>query len=316
MNTVFRIGVDGGGSKTECILIDAHGKIVNRHTAPGCNPSFVGPDRARSILCEALQTLTASSAPSSIDRALLCMAGSQSFWRETAAMLGQFGRVETSPDSLPVLELATHGTPGLVLHAGTGSFVAARAPDGAVHYVGGLGWRFGDPASGHDLGRRAIARVMLELQGWSTDSARRMPGGGNRSPLAQALCEYTGTGDYGALSRFFYSDTEVNAKIVGFAPRVIELAERDDALAQQIVAESLSELAFLVNRVIENLFPLSDLRDPQPLIPCGVSGVLLNRAPCIQTLRSLAATYAWPIQIQTISEAPIEGVRRLLLRET
>lgn len=43
--------------------------------------------------------------------------------------------------------------PELVLHAGSGSFVAARGLDGAVHYAGGLGWKFGDAGSGFEIGR-------------------------------------------------------------------------------------------------------------------------------------------------------------------
>ena len=35
----LKIGVDGGGTKTECILVDARGEIVARHLAPGCNPN-------------------------------------------------------------------------------------------------------------------------------------------------------------------------------------------------------------------------------------------------------------------------------------
>src|SRR4051794_2417841 len=50
----FKIGVDGGGTKTECILIDAQGNIVGRHLAPGCNPSVVGPEQARMIVTDAL----------------------------------------------------------------------------------------------------------------------------------------------------------------------------------------------------------------------------------------------------------------------
>ena len=50
----YRIGVDGGGTKTECILIDASGEIVARHLAPGCNPSVVGPEQARLIITDAL----------------------------------------------------------------------------------------------------------------------------------------------------------------------------------------------------------------------------------------------------------------------
>jgi hypothetical protein len=41
---------------------------------------------------------------------------------------------------------------------------------------------------------------------------------------------------------------------------------------------------------------------------------LLNRPPCLYTLRALAATQAWPVQLQPIADPPIEGVRRLLLK--
>ena len=149
MNPSFKIGVDGGGTKTECILVDARGAIVARHLAPGCNPSIAGHEQARLVVTDALCALLDSVTPRPRPAAtLLCMAGSRTFWQEFAANLTDFGQVTVADDSLPVLELATRGEPGLVLHAGTGSFVAARAPDGSVHYAGGLGWRFGDPGSG------------------------------------------------------------------------------------------------------------------------------------------------------------------------
>jgi N-acetylglucosamine kinase-like BadF-type ATPase len=312
----YKIGVDGGGTKTECILIDARGAVAARHTAAACNPSLVGSEMARKILADALQTLWAQIRHSGaeISATLLCMAGSLPFWREAAAGIKDYGTVTAAPDSLPVLELATGGAPGLVLHAGTGSFVAARAPDGSIHYAGGLGWRFGDPGSGHDLGRRAIARALLELQGWTAAAGDWKPDSGRRSPLAQALCEFTALDGYAAISRLFYSAAEANVKIAAFAPRVVELAERGCKPAQEIIAESLAEYAVLVNRVLASLFPAAGGRDPQSSVPCGVSGTLLNRPPCLRTLQALAATQAWPVRLQPIADLPIEGVRRLLLK--
>mgnify|MGYP000046980960 CR=1 FL=1 len=162
----YKIGVDGGGTKTEGILVDAAGVIVARHLAPGCNPNIVGPEQARLILTDVLGALTStlSAQPSTLSSSpivatQLFMSGLPGFWLEVAASLKDFGHVTAALDSLPILELATHGAPGLVIHAGTGSFVAARAPDGSIHYAGGIGWRFGDPGSGYDLGRRAILNL-------------------------------------------------------------------------------------------------------------------------------------------------------------
>jgi hypothetical protein len=175
----YKIGVDGGGMKTECILIDVLGAVAARHTAAGCNPSLVGPEMARKTLAGALQALLAQAQTkypgSKISATLLCMAGSPPFWREAATGIKDYGTVTAVPDSLPVLELATGGAPGLVLHAGTGSFVTARAPDGSMHYAGGLGWRFGDSGSGHD---RAAAPSPVPCS--NSKAGRPRPGTGNR----------------------------------------------------------------------------------------------------------------------------------------
>ena len=302
----YKIGVDGGGTKTECILIDDRGEIITRHLAPGCNPNQAGGEQARMILSAALAALLVPSKienqPATISHTLLCMAGNRDYWRETAQALTGYGVVSTCDDSRPVLELATQGAPGLVLHAGTGSFVAARAPDGSIHYSGGLGWKLGDPGSGYDRGRRALALAMMELQDSSRGAAA------TPSPLVEALRAHTGWADYSANSRFFYYDAKANAQIAAFAPRVLELAAQDCGPAQQVLADSITDLARQADRVIHQLFP----RSAAPL-PCGVSGRILNSAPAAYVLRSLASKLSWPVELDFITAAPIEGVRRMLL---
>jgi glucosamine kinase len=291
-----KIGVDGGGTKTELILIDAGGTILHRQLAPGCNPSHIGPEKARTILRDALASLRAAAGTPPVGQMMLFMAGSPIFWREFATSLTDCGQVATAPDSLPVLELATGGAPGLVLHAGTGSFVSARAPDGSIHYSGGLGWKFGDAGSGFDLGRRAIAQAMLELQS------------GAPSTLAEALCRHVSLEEYAVISRYFYNDPAAHEKIAAFAPQVIELAVQDCGPAQQVVADSIGELARLAHQVIHRFFPSAT-----DALPCGISGRILNSGPAAHALRSLALNLRWPVELRFIAESPIEGVRRLLL---
>ena len=303
----YKIGVDGGGTKTECILVDDSGAIVARHLAPGCNPNVVGPEQARRIVTDALVSLTSapafplhlqlSASPGSVQRTLLFMAGAPGFWAEFAAALTDFGRVTTAPDSLPTLELATHGAPGLVLHAGTGSFVAARAPDGTIHYAGGTGWRFGDPGSGYELGRRAISRALLELQGW-------LPA----SRLGPTVRDHTQLGDAAdarAVTRYFYAHAEPNRVIAALAPAILRLAAEGDATAHQVLVESATELLDLAHRVAAQLFPGTAL----DTIPTGLSGALLIHPTVLAALAPRT-----PLPLSPITEAPIEGVRRLLAR--
>lgn len=296
----MKIGVDGGGTKTELILVNPAGVIVARHTGPGCNPSLLGPDGARAALRELLQQLLVQSKinnpKSKISATHLYMAGAPAFWRETGDELNNFGRVITGDDSLPVLELATDGGPGLVLHAGTGSFVAARGFDGSLHYAGGLGWRFGDPGSGHDLGRRALAAGLLELQGWAP-----------RTALAEAVVRHTGIADYAGNSRYFYTTEDANARLAAFAPAVLDLARAGNAPAQTALAGTLTDFVALARSVTTRLFGTA------PVV-CGVSGAILNHEVSAITLRALAATPPWPVEFRFFTDSPIEGVRRLLAR--
>ncbi len=306
----YKIGVDGGGTKTECILVDAADRKIAGHTGPGCNPSIVGAESAASLLSAALAALraqgTATLAPHAggagpdslvVTDTLLCMAGSRSFWTEFAAKLTGFGRVRATDDSLPILELATHGLPGLVLHAGTGSFVAVRGPDNAVHYAGGRGWRFGDSASGYDIGARAVSRALLELQGWEPSSGV--------APAVVAHALLPSTAEASAVSRHFYSHADAIRHIAALAPTVLRLAGEGDAVANQIVLESTSELLALAVSVATKLFPAAELKT----VPAGLSGPILTH-PLV--MRELTARS--PMPLTALTDPPIEGVRQLLMR--
>ena len=305
----YKIGVDGGGTKTECMLVDATGRMIAAHVGAGCNPSVVGPEQATSIILAALNSLRAqavthaaetpqASPPAElISQTLLCMAGHRDFWRDLARKLPGFGRVTTTDDSFPVLELATGGRPGLVLHAGTGSFVAARAPDGSTHYAGGLGWRFGDPGSGYDIGRRAVARGVLELQGWAPASR-----------LGAAVREHVQLGpeiDAGFVTRSYYQHAEPSRHVAAVAPIVLRLAAEGDTAARAIVLASTGELLDLAVSVATKLFSTSLLAT----VHAGLSGPILNHPVVHEALAARA-----PFPLEPITETPIEGVRRMLAR--
>ena len=293
MDPKYKIGVDGGGSKTEVILVDEAGELVARHLAPGCNPNVVGVDQARLVLLDALGQIHRPE----VVRTDLYMAGAPQYWQGFATSLTGFGRVSAHDDSLPVLELATGGKAGLVLHGGTGSFVAARTEDGKIHYAGGLGWRFGDPGSGYDLGRRAISRALLELQGWI-----------HPSRLGQLVRDHVPEhrDDVVGLTRHFYQHPEANREIASLAPAVLHLASEGDLTAAALVRESADALLELAVQVATKLFPDT----PLDAIPAGLSGPILTHSTVFETL-----TTRCPLPFEPLRDHPIVGVQRLLAHD-
>jgi glucosamine kinase len=315
MSSLLGLGVDGGGSKTALVLVDENGRAIARHQAAGCNPNLVGREAAGTLLHQAMADLRAAGPTGApIAHTLLCMAGNRLFWREFGAGLppADFGRVQVTDDSRPVLELATARRAGLVLHGGTGSFVAAlTAPGdlteprvGAVadpflpgwhsHYADGTGWRLGDVGSGHDLGRRACRQALLELQGWLPPSR-----------LAPALLAATGATDAETLTRHLYQHADPNTWLAGLAPLVLGLAEQGDPAAEGVATDSARDLGDLAQAVMTRLWPAR----PADQLALGLSGPVLGHPAMRRALREAGLGRA-----ERVEAAPIEGVAQLLQR--
>ena len=292
----LRLGVDGGATKTHVILTDPGGRILLEKTGPGCNPSHLGPEGARALIRRLLRDLV-SGLPGihhRIERTRLFMAGDPLFWQGFATSLTGFGEVVAEPDSIPVLQLACGSDPGLAIHAGTGSFVAARGIDGKNHYAGGLGWRIGDPGSAQDLGVRATRLTLMVADGWSPSN-----------PVSTAVVESLGHANRRDLLKRLYTANDPNSLLAGLAPAVHRLAEDGCSEAVDLVHAAVRPLIDLAADVATQL-------TLPPGFPCGLSGKLF-RSPLATTMATDRFTRPdLAAHLNRITDEPIEGVRRIL----
>lgn len=299
MNEKYLIGADGGGSKTDLILIDSSGTEKSRLTIAGTNPGILGTAQATRTLILGLRQLLeqATVNQSKVSLVLLCMSGNQPYWQEVARQMSGWGRVVSKVDSEPVLFLTAPEGPALSIHGGTGSFVATRDVHGRAHFGGGLGFSLGDPGSGYDLGWRAFRSTFLQIQGW-TPSGR----------LAEEVKKYAGQDQYEALSQWLYTHENRNAAIASFAPILFDLAEEEDEEAVAILEESLSGIVAIACAVADKVSLPSD-----ESLPCGLSGPVISHPLAIKILERLLKKNGRTWRPAPIEARPIEGVRQLLL---
>jgi hypothetical protein len=138
---------------------------------------------------------------------------------------------------------------------------------------------------------------LLELQGWLPPSR-----------LGPAVRDHTQLGalaDAATLTRFFYSEPSPNQKIAALAPAVLRLASEGDHTAHTLIVESAVELLELAARVAAKLFPAI----PADMLRAGLSGPILTHPVVREALAPRS-----PLPLVPITAAPIEGVRRLLVR--
>ena len=162
----YWLGFDGGGTKTDCVVLDANGEVIGEGHGGPANALRSGYDVAfRSIGDAAAEALNAARLkPDDVTGVCAGLAGTgqRSVVRRVMVFLvHEFPRAvaQVTTDHEVALEAAAGSGPGVVLIAGTGSAAYGRNAAGVTARSGGHGPWIGDEGSAYDIGRRAVAAV-------------------------------------------------------------------------------------------------------------------------------------------------------------
>jgi N-acetylglucosamine kinase len=242
----FVLGFDGGGTKTECVLMDETREVRAHGRSGPSNPMRVGFGGALAAICEAGRTAIQNAKLSLGDISVVCagLAGTtqpESQRKMKRLLAEEFpGKVVHVCTDLDLTLEATGDGPAIVLIAGTGSAVVGRDLTGQIVRVGGHGPLLGDEGSAYDVGRRAAIAALRE-------SDRGMPD----SPLAaRILRELDCAGWEDFHLRVYGIPDEVFPRIF---PVVTAAADEGDFAAQALLQDAAAELARLVADLLERL---------------------------------------------------------------
>lgn len=243
----FFLGFDGGGTKTECALADASGRVVARATAGPSNPLRTGYTRAWFALSEAADSVLSRHKLRAGDIRGICagLGGTRrsgTARRVTTFFEGSYpnARVKVTTDLEIAFEAAFNGGEGMVLIAGTGSAAFGRDAKGRTARAGGRGPWFSDEGSAFDIGRRAVRAVAMAEE-------HRGPA----TALSAQIFATLQTRDWNSLTeRLAKNPDDVFPQLF---PLVAELADQEDAVALEILSSAAADLAGLAQSVANEL---------------------------------------------------------------
>lgn len=245
---LYFLGFDGGGTKTDCVLLNAAGEVLAEHSAGPANPLRAGFDRAQASLRTAAEITLASRQVGASSIAAVCAgiagAGQPRVLKRVMSFLVETfprAQVQVCTDLDIALEAGLGDGPGIVIVAGTGSAALGRGPDGRLVRAGGDGPWVGDEGSAFDIGRRGVAAV-----------ARARDALAPVTVLADSIPSALECADWCALlERIAAGPDDVFPRIF---PLVADAAEAGDTPAREILfgaALSLSHLVLSVARRLE-----------------------------------------------------------------
>lgn len=238
------LGVDGGGSKTLAVIVDAAGVERGRGSAGSSNHQAVGIEAAATNLRQAIDAAAHAASCSRLpESAWLGLAGVDHagdialLWPHVEPLATQVRLTNDAELVLSGLERQV----GVALIAGTGSIALGR--DAAGHSARASGWGhiLGDEGSGYDLGCQAL-RVAV----------RAADGRGRPTRLLQAILDDWALSEPELLLQRVYPDGD-KAAIARLAPLVLRCAEAGDAVALAIARRAALELAVAAQTVSRRL---------------------------------------------------------------
>ncbi len=255
------MGVDGGGTRTRCIIIDEQARVIGTGVAGPSKPDAIEPEIGRIHLQQAILTASQScGGPAAVDTAFLGMGGvvSDADCQVARRMLDGLPLRPDIPigidhDIRIALAGGTAGQPGLALIVGTGSSCYGRNAAGQSWRSGGWGYILDDVGSGFYLGQQALTAVVRAYDGRGPDTM-----------LSGPVLEALGVRDINEIMHRLYHPRLNHAAIAALAPIVTAISQRD-SVARAIIDRGCAELAVMVVAAARRLH----LPDDVLVVPVG-----------------------------------------------
>ncbi len=258
----YAIGVDGGGTKTLAIVVDAQGNERGRGSAGSASHTGIGIEKAIYHIRGAIEQAVYHAG---------CSLPLQSAWFGIGGIDG--------PDDynllLPHLQSLAHNvrltndgdlvlsalpdTVGIALIAGTGSIALGRDAQGSSVRAGGWGHLIGDEGSGYDLSRRCLQAV-----------AKAEDGRGPATALTKMVLEQWKLDNANDIIGKVYNASD-KAVLAALSPLVCTAARNGDEVACGIVEDAARELAQALVAVKNRL------NFPDKPVPLALGGGLVLR---------------------------------------
>jgi N-acetylglucosamine kinase-like BadF-type ATPase len=291
--SVYYLGIDGGGTKTELALSDPEGKIVSRLFMDGCNPNTVGIERTKRIIEDGIiQACKDVPLSSVVVYAGIAGCASEIYADEIKTMLEKmsFAAFDVGSDNNNIVAAGLGNNEGITMILGTGicSYVVKKEE---TKRIAGWGYLFDNGGSAFHIGRDAINAYFSAYDGT-----------GEETTLVQRIKQTFGYSNE-ELLKYLYSGG--NKLVSSYAMYVFEEAEKGDKVSVSILKKHIAEIARLIRA------SLSHFSDYDKKIPVILGGGLTNQALLLPYLLDELGDDIKSCSIQVLDVPPVNGALEL-----
>lgn len=245
MSKAYFAGVDGGGTKTEMVLVDEIGTEIAREITGTSNSAVIGHHRAIEVLRELISNVASGAGVDLPITGLWCGLSGSDRPEDHVKLEPPLKTLAATLTLTNDAELAIGALPnrvGVALVSGTGSIAFGRNADGVRKRASGWGHIFGDFGSGYDVARKALLQYSAYVDGY-----------GSETSLLERFTEHYDLADPYSIINRIYDPATTKGDIARLSRIVVAEAEAGDAVSRQILLDVAADLATYADAVARRL---------------------------------------------------------------
>ncbi len=300
-------GIDGGGSKTACMISDHYGRILSYVITEGSNHQICGMKHTVEHVVQSIELACrhANISFRQLSFIYMGMAGAdlpEDVKRLTDVFEKEFGEVPFSieNDRWNVFACESNSW-GAVSVCGTGSSMAVKGKDGRILSSRALGYMLGNYGGGNHLTEMAlhVAFRCDEHTGDYTRLAEELPG----------LCECSSMGELA--ERIYSSNYQYQTKY-NIPKIVFQLAQEGDACCRNVV----EKMGFEMGDMLAHLICEAGLqKEAIPVVLAGSLYVADKERLLLQPLEGRLRSMVPFAKLQIVTCPPVVGAVFMALKQ-
>jgi len=305
----YYLAIDGGGTKTRCLLADETTVLANA-MAGGSNIVRLGEQQAKEALHTAIRKVCTTAKISPAQIRAVCIGAAGAARPDIAAkirnILGELmtgatpANIEVVGDAEIALEAAFGAGPGVITIAGTGSIAYGRDTVGRIVRAGGWGFAISDEGSGHWIGRRAISAILNARDQGQETALTAMIFQAWKIATIDELVQQANSTPPPDFPRLF--------------PVVLRAADENDAIGRDLLAEAGAKLANLAAIVLRRLASQTSAATPVAapptvaVLPVAMTGSVFRQSAVVRQIFYNTLEQSFPgIDVHQDLADPVQG---------
>jgi N-acetylglucosamine kinase-like BadF-type ATPase len=289
-DSIYFLGIDGGGTKTAFVLEDENGKCVKKYVDIGCNPNDIGIEKAKEILKTGIEKICAGISYSQIAVfAGIAGGGVEQNKNQFQDFLSEYGflMANVGSDIENIIATGFDGKDGIAMILGTG-VVLFCVKGNRTKKMLGWGHYFDEGGSAFNLGRDALSRTFNVVDGIYEETIL------SKMVLDKANCSIDDL-----LSKTY---TMGKKYVAGFAECVFNAAKKGDKIAENIIRKNMAVVAEALKHGAEYI--------GKTQLEVVIAGGLTNESNLIPYLQNeIEENYKFKFRI--LNEEPVCGAVKL-----